>query len=651
MRGICGFFHIDGQPVRQGALQAMQAALALTPWSSANAHASQQVGLAAVQWGMQPRPTDTRGMASHPQTGCVVITDAHLCDKPALAARLQLAADHPDAHDDAALILHAWLRWQVHAPEHLDGEFAFAVHDPRQQTLFLARDRMGVRPLYLHLAQGRLLVFASSAEGVLAHPEVPRTLNEARIADFLVNQLEGVDKRCTFHAHVQRLPPAHWLRVDRAGVRQERYWSLGDEPPFTGPRDDDAWAEALKHALDRAVSHHLAGHSAGAMVSGGMDSSSLAALAATQRSAAGMPPLHIYSLVDSRSPNPETHAVLAMAALPGVAPRLLDHETTGAIAEATWRCAWQCDEPFDALMLPLHAPYWAAAQDGIDAVIDGVDGDIPFLIGNGLARRLRRGHAWATWRNVQGLARTYPMGPTAPRQFAQVLRGALTPDRLRILRRSLHPNRRSEVASDSPIHPEFAQHVQLQARLDRLADWGAELPHWSPRREACELLDHPFLTVALERYHRVAAHHGIQPLHPFLDRHCLALYLSLPDRQRLHDGWTKAVLRRAMARELPEAVLRRQDKQHLGWAQTQALLQSHHRTVVDQLQSQQGLLTPYVAPATLRRALATPVDTPAESDDWPLLFNLATLAHWLARQSQVAPHSTKVQEKVALRPK
>lgn len=633
MRGICGFFHIDGQPARPGALHAMQAALALTPWSSAHPHASQDAGLSAVRWALQPRPADARGMAHDPVSGCVVVTDAHLYDKPALAARLHLPPDHPDAGNDAALILHAWLRWQTHAPEHLDGEFAFAVHDAKRRILFLARDRMGIRPLYLHLAPGRLLAFASSAAGVLAHPDVPRGLNEARIADYLVNQLEGIDKTCTFHAQVQRLPPAHWLLVDRDGARQQRYWSLDDEPALTAARHDDEWAEALKEALDRAVSHHLRGHRAGAMVSGGLDSSSLAALAAAQFRATGMGPLRTYSLVDSRSPNPETDAVYAMAGLPGVAPRLLDHVSIGATAEATWQQTWQCDEPFDALMLPMHAPYWAASHDGVDAVMDGVDGDLPFLIGNGLARRLRRGHAWEAWRNVQGLARTYPMGPSASRQWVHAARRALTPDRLRSLRRSwrsdTHP---TPIAADTPIHPDFAQHVQLPARLERLARWTATMPHWSSRDEARELLDHPYLTVALERYHRVAAHHGIQPLHPFLDRHCLRLYLSLPDRLRLQGGWTKAVLRRAMADTLPEPVLRRQDKQHLGWARTQSLLQRHHRSVLDKLHAQQARLAPYVAPQALQQALATPLQAPAGSDDWALLFNLATLADWLERQ-------------------
>lgn len=632
MRGICGFIHIDGHPVVPDALDAMHAALALTPWSVAASEQATSTALAAVHWAMQPRRPGLHGIARDAASGCVVVADAHLRDKPVLAARLGLT-DRAAAQDDAALILHAWLRWQERTPEQLDGEFSFAVHDPRRQAVFLARDRMGIRPLYLHAASGRLLVFASSAQGVLAHPDVPRELNHARIADFLVTQLEGIDKSSTFHAGVQRLPPAHWLLADRNGVREQRYWTLQDEPDGAVTRTDREWAEALKEALDRAVQHHLTGETTGAMVSGGMDSSSLAALAAAQLSDAGAGPLRTYSLVDSRSPNSETRAVHAMQRLRGFAPRLLDHAAIGGAAEAAWAHAWRCDEPFDALMLPLHAAYWAAAQDGLDAVIDGVDGDMPFLMGNGLARRLRRGHVLETWRNVQGLARTYPMGPSAALQFVQVGRTALVPDWARTLRRSLRP-----VASatpeevDSPIHPDFARHVDLPGRLDRLARWLAPMPHWSARREAIEILDHPYLTVGIERYHRVAASHGIQPRHPFLDRHCLRLYLSLPDRQRLHRGWTKAVLRNAMAGHLPEAVLRRQDKQHLGWARTQALLHRHHRHVVEALEAQQDRLKPFVAPHAIQQALATPLHAAPDSDGWALLFNLATLANWLSRR-------------------
>lgn len=632
MRGICGFIHIDGHPVAASALDAMQAALALTPWSVAAREQTASAASAAVHWAMQPRRSGLHGIARDPASGCVAVADAHLSDKPGLAARLGLAVDRAIAEDDAALILHAWLRWQERTPEQLDGEFAFAVHDPRRQAVFLARDRMGIRPLYLHVDPGRLLVFASSAQGVLAHPDVPRELNHARIADFLVTQLEGIDKSSTFHAGIQRLPPAHWLRVDRNGVQEQRYWSLHDEPAAAVTRSDDEWAEALKEALDRAVRHHLAAGNTGAMVSGGMDSSSLAALAAAQLRAAGAGPLRTYSLVDSRSPNSETRAVHAIQGLRGFAPRLLDHTAIGEVAEGAWAHAWQCDEPFDALMMPMHAAYWAAAQDGLDAVIDGVDGDMPFLIGNGMARRLRRGHAWETWRNVQGLARTYPLGPSAARQFAHVARRAFVPDWARTLRRALRPASAPITPPDSLIHPDFARQVDLPSRLDRLARWLAPVPHWSERAEAAEILDHPYLTVGVERYHRVAASHGIEPRHPFLDRHCLRLYLSLPDRQRLHGGWTKAVLRNAMAGHLPEAVRQRQDKQHLGWARTQALLHRHHRRVVEALEAQQDRLRPYVAPQAIRQALSTPLHAPADSEEWERLINLATLAHWLARQ-------------------
>jgi asparagine synthase (glutamine-hydrolysing) len=173
------------------------------------------------------------------------------------------------------------------------------------------------------------------------------------------------------------------------------------------------------------------------------------------------------------------------------------------------------------------------------------------------------------------------------------------------------------------------------------------MPHWSTRAEAVEMLDHPYLTVAVERYHRVAAHHGIEPRHPFLDRHCLRLCLGLPDRQRLHGGWTKAVLRNAMAGRLPQAVLQRQDKQHLGWARTQALLQRHQRDVVERLRAQQALLHPYVAPQAIAQALAIPLQAAPGADDWARLFNLATLADWLERQPSARPRPTPTREKLA----
>jgi asparagine synthase (glutamine-hydrolysing) len=562
-----------------------------------------------------------------------VLADAWLDERDALKAQLGLPRDIPAS--DAELIAHAWLRWDAGCVDRLDGDFAFALHDPRAGGLFLARDRLGVRPLYFHHAPGRFAAFASGSTAVVAHPSVPRALNEGRIADFLVTQLEGIDKTSTFHEGVQRLPPAHWVQLGEPAKAPARYWSL--QPASAPvPADDEAWAEALTELLERSVSRHLARpRRVGCMVSGGMDSSSLAAIAAQQLAARNLGPLPTFSRIDSRGPNVETDAIHAMFALPGFSPHLFDHVETGPQADALWATPWQVEEPFDALMMPIHAIYAAAGALGLDALIDGVDGDTPLLFGNGLARQLRQMRLRGAWRNARGLSESFGYESSALQLFSGAMRTALIPDALRHLRRRVLPRRPGPlVPAAAPISEEFARRIDLRARLQRLQAWHSTMPNWTTREDGAEDLEHPYAVVGLERYHRVAARHGIEPVHPLVDRRLLALCLAMPDRQRMADGWSKAVLRRAMQDRVPPAVLRRRDKQHLGWRQNRTLLERHRPWLLERLIEHRQRLAPYVAAQTLQgmeSALATGMPDDAQ---WEQVFALAVLGDWLARQSQ-----------------
>src|SRR5690606_19814762 len=185
-------------------------------------------------------------------------------------------------------------------------------------------DIVGARPLYVHHAPGRLLAFASRAKALLALPVVPDDLDEGRIADALVNQLEAIDKTSTFYHEIKRLPPAHTLAVDPQRSRQQRYWRLQPGLVSPLPRTDAQWADALTDVLERAVRNHLDGDvRVGCMLSGGMDSSSLAEIARDQLASAGKGPLPTFSSIDDDPACPETRAIRAVLEQSGFAPTLV----------------------------------------------------------------------------------------------------------------------------------------------------------------------------------------------------------------------------------------------------------------------------------------------------------------------------------------
>ena len=152
-----------------------------------------------------------------------LLLNAMPCVLPVLSLKVfgivKAASESRASARTAALILAAYLRWGDACTDHLYGDFAFAIYDPRNETVFCARDRFGSRPFYYHFAAGARFVFASEPRAILVLPQVPFALNEARIADYIVEELEWSDYTSTFFEAIDRLPPAHQLTVSPSGFR------------------------------------------------------------------------------------------------------------------------------------------------------------------------------------------------------------------------------------------------------------------------------------------------------------------------------------------------------------------------------------------------------------------------------------------------
>ena len=630
MDAICGFFNLDGAIAEARQLDAMRAALAPNPSSRivAPTHCvTRSVALATSSWGPRQRGA-SECLYSERDSGCIVIADARLDERDILAARLGLSFSNPHA-TQAALILHAYLRWGEQCAEHLYGDFAFAIWDPRIHQLYCARDIVGVRPLYIHHSPGRIFAFASRAQSLLALPGVPPSLNGARIADFLVDPLEAIDQTCTFYSAVERLPPAHYQSVRSDRLRRQRFWSL--QPALASASKSDAqWADDFTNVLERAVRNHLAGDAiVGCMVSGGLDSSSLAVIAKDQLAEEGREALSTFSSVDNDPVCQETLAIRAVLELPGFAPTLVDPVQFQTMRADMVAAAWHCDEPFDGSMALIHAQYHAASRIGVGAVIDGIDGDVLLTESGGLVRQLRAGQWRDAWRNARGNQRIYP-GMPAWRSMAEAARSLLAPDWLRASTRErrLRVSTRRNIDS-TLISSDFADRIDLQSRLQRSSGSHLGIPG-DVATHAARLLLEGHSICGMERYHRVAAWHGVDPRHPFMDRKVMEFCIALPDDQRMAHGWSKIVLRRAFQSRLPSSVCWRLGKQHLGWKLNERVLLEDMEEVRQRLDAYRDELSPYVDLKKLDLA-ARHWQLPAHHDARGALFNAVTLGNWLAR--------------------
>ena len=631
MNWICGYWMLDGKCMDPAVLPHMLGAginvqtQARETWNADN----QAIAFGAVSWSPQADLRQAACIARHPESGCVAIADARLDNPEELRAALGFAGT--DA-TPAELVLHAWLHWGEDCVARIDGDFAFAIHDPRRQLLFIARDRMGVRPPYIHYQPGKQLVFGTSSHAVLAHPQVPGDLNQARVADYLLELagkgLEGLDFISTFHSTVLRHPPRQTTTITPRKQRARQYWSLEPGSAGTLPRSDAEWVEALDAVLESAVSRQRHGSGrVGSMLSGGMDSTALAMIAADQLQAAGSPPLHTFSAIDSsRADCLETRAILACIQRPGLQPHLFDIAQPGALQHAMEDFLDSFNEPFDMGMALLDAQYLSAARAGVDAVIDGIDGDTLFSATGVVQHQVRTGHWLAAWANIRGMQRIW--NGSLPQYLRMFAVPGLAPDWLRRMRSS---RQRHCVAAipDTPMSTDFLTRNGIADRLRQYDIDNASAAALDPVERRCHSLMRSQHASALERYHRVASRHGVTPLHPFFDRRVLELGVHVPGHLRLRDGRTKAILREAMRGRMPEAVRLRTDKQHLGWKLTLRMWGAHADRLQQRLESTETLDS-IIDPQQLQWLRHKLVSQP----EAPLLGNrifVGQLAHWLRR--------------------
>lgn len=568
MSALGGVAYFDGRAAQPEALAAAAARQqrrgpdAGGTWHGGAAALTQQVLFTT------PESLAERGPLVSPDGALVIAADARLDNRDELCRALGL---RDEGQPDAALILAAYERWDGDCAAHLLGDYAFAIWDARRRQVFAARDVMGVRPFFYYHGGGQF-AWASDVQALRLVPGVPSRLNEARLADYLTG---GVDLAETFFAELRRLPPAHTLTVSAAGLKLNRYWDVHAARDTRLP-DDDAYAAAFRERVTAAVRARLrSAYPVGAMLSGGLDSTSVVCLARPMLAERGER-LHTYSMLFDSAPASDERQYMA----PAVAGGGLEHHTL-VMDPATPLTNLEglldlSGEPFHHMALALqdHVNHTARGH-GVRVLLDGNYGDAVVSHGSARVAELVRAGQWRTAaREMQGVvgrwelkrARTWlnmawrvgvkPLMPEVARQAARQLR-------------HLRYRDRPFWAAETLINPAFAWRLDgdaaLRAQIERRA-----------RRFSSTRGENSFglarLPAMPELYNRIAAGAGLELRHPYLDRRLIEFCLGLPSEQRLRDGLSRVIQRNAMVGILPEEVRQRRSKSSPIYSVSRALL-------------------------------------------------------------------------------
>ncbi len=455
----------------------------------------------------------------------------------------------------AALFLAAYRKFGPDCVKHIDGAFAVAIWDDEAKLCFLARDRLGIKPLF-HARWNGAVVFASEIQQILALPGFPRVPNEPLVADYLVGDVDL--SRETFFANIERLPAGSRVVARDGTLRIEDYWDL-DPSRTVRFRNEAEYGERFREIFTRSVRYCMnVGLPLGSNLSGGLDSSSIVCVAdALRRQAGETEPMHTFSLsFEDKLVDEGVHVEAVRKATN------ITHHSYFADGEDLFRhiptVQARQAEPMRSLGVVL---FWRLKQlaegSGVRVLLNGMGADE--ILGSinlyYLADLLREGRWIELRRTLAHLveADPYSVGLSARGLLREFALKPLTPPGLMRLKRRLT----GSTGYPDLIDPAFARRVDLSERVlaRRPAPYRDEF-----RRVAYDGLRRIYTPLLMHYEDTNNAGFGLESRFPFLDRELVEFLFSLPREEKVRAGTAKVVLREAMRGVLPESVRTRADK-------------------------------------------------------------------------------------------
>ena len=484
--------------------------------------------------------------------GCTLAADARIDDRDGLCDVLGISHPQRPATSDGDLILMAYRRWGEDCPNHLLGDYAFVVWNRRQRTLFCARDHIGARPFYYALTP-KGFVFGSVVEAVVSAPGVSDELDESMVAAHLTQIYARTTTR-TFFKMIRKLPPGHSLSVEavpsaRPLMRLERWWRP-EHTPRVRRAGDDAYAAEFLDIYLRAVKDRLSGGPVGVHLSGGLDSSSIAVLAARELRSQGLPPPPAFSWLRplGDSPPPATF-IPQYASIDAVCAQerlrvyhCQTHDSHDVVASAL---RLRVEYPRSNIIE--RSVQRQAVDLGVRVLLSGLGGDecVSFNGRGHLAHLLLCGR----WRKLAAEYWTYGGNPL--RFLAGIVLPLVHPRFPARVTRWREGRCRNRVPGGRwLINPAFARRVRpLPHRIYR---------NIGVRRVQLRELRIGHMSRTMEGY--AGTRHDIEYRYPLLDRRLLEYALGLPAEQFRRRPSNRWLMRHALRSVLPPEICWRRNK-------------------------------------------------------------------------------------------
>lgn len=608
MCGIAGIWHRDGQKVETADLKRMADALAHRGPNGEGYWQENDIGFCHRRLSILDVSARGKQPMSTPDGQIHLVFNGAIHNYLELRQELQTLGVIFQSETDTEVALWAYRVWGFGCFERFNGMWAMAIWDTAKQTLLLTRDRFGIKPLYVSV-RGHRIAFASEAKAILGVFREEREVNQEELSGFLHGATTDSGSH-TFFRNIHQILPGHFSTFHRESTCTEKYWQFTPGTEVARPDAEEEFLALLKDSIRLRLRSDVP---VGATISGGLDSSSIALLAAAQSNS----PMHAFSLqYDDPTIDESAYArdVLEKDA------RLVPHFVTPPsihVLDTIRNITWHHDAP-----CPSRARYaaWHLMQETsrhVKVILTGEGGDEilggygRFVLDNLLDRWCLESAPYSTLKKewhalsaVAGMTNT-----SVPQLLSRRIRQQISP---------------ATLASAGVLTRNAMESGHLVTAQRKVKPYRSRLNN---------ALWHEFTRAGLpEMLHALDAGtmaFGIEGRAPLLDHRIVEFMFSLPFNEKIRDGYTKSLLRRAMHNILPESV--RMRRQKLGYpAPLDALfrLPANAAEIHHCLLDGEGVRQGWFIRKKLERKLASRLQ-PGRAHNPEVLWRLLSTEFWL----------------------
>ena len=558
MCGITGFVRNDGKPVDEALLARMNEAIRHRGPDEDGFYVNGSVGMAMRRLAIIDLKSGQQPIHNRDRTAWIVF-NGEIYNYLELREKLEKLGHTFYTNSDTEAIVHAYDQYGADCPKHLRGMFAFAIWNERDQELFLARDRVGKKPLLYSLVNGGHLIFGSEFSALLLHPDVSREI-EPEALDYYLSFM-CIPAPMTAYRAIRKLEPGHWLRWRKGEIEVQRYW----QPDFTKKLDidEEEAGERTVAILRDAVKVRLMSEvPLGAFLSGGIDSSAVVALMAQESSER----VKTFSIGFDEQDFSELHHARRIAEHVGA-----DHHefiVRPDAVEVLPMLVEHYGEPYaDSSAVPT---YYVAKETRkhVTVALNGDGGDESFAgyeryVAMGLTEKYRRVPSFLRESVIKETVNLIPTSPTKRSMARSVKRLLDGVSRPRVDRYTYWVSVFND-DTKKPLYSDFFREQTLEADPTGL------LGTWFKRANGIGIVDAMLLTDQmtylpndlLVKVDIATMAVSLEARAPFLDHHVIEFAASLPEKLKLRRLTTKYLLKKVLRKLLPSENL---DRRKMGF--------------------------------------------------------------------------------------